>query len=143
PCFTVWVLDIANDADYFTSMRRLASQDVRDATRVPRNRVCSMQLPDSADMLSIRESQMNKMAEETASEQMIQPCDNTRTWIEIRLIDKDGDPVPGERYRLRLPDYAIMEGVLDEEGKARYDGILPGTCLVQFPGLDAKEWRPV
>jgi len=69
--------------------------------------------------------------------------ENTKTWIEIRLVDSDGDPVPGERYRLRLPDASIMEGVLDDEGKARYDGIVSGSCQISFPGLDAREWRPV
>jgi len=94
-------------------------------------------------MLTIRDEQMDKMAEGSPGQQMIVPCENTQTWIEIRLVDSVGDPVPGERYRLRLPDASIMEGVLDDEGKARYDGIVSGSCQVSFPGLDAKEWRPV
>ncbi|GBC93877.1 hypothetical protein HRbin15_02379 [bacterium HR15] len=65
-----------------------------------------------------------------------------KTWIEIELVDEQGNPVPNERYRLKLPDGSIREGRLDANGRARVDGIEPGTALVCFPDLDASEWRP-
>jgi hypothetical protein len=31
--------------------------------------------------------------------------------------------------------------MLDSEGRARVDGIDPGTCKVSFPDRDAKDWK--
>jgi type VI secretion system secreted protein VgrG len=65
-----------------------------------------------------------------------------KTFVGIQLVDKQGNPVPGARYRIVLPDGKRVEGVLDSEGKARVDGIDPGTCQVSFPDIDGREWGP-
>jgi type VI secretion system secreted protein VgrG len=65
-----------------------------------------------------------------------------KSWIEIKLVDETNKPVPGERYRVTLPDgTTLAEGTLDENGFARVDGIDPGTCKVTFPDLDQTAWR--
>jgi hypothetical protein len=66
-----------------------------------------------------------------------------RTWIEIMLIGEDEMPIPGEAYRIELPDGSVREGTLDQGGLARVDGIDPGTCTVTFPALDRDAWRPI
>jgi type VI secretion system secreted protein VgrG len=33
-----------------------------------------------------------------------------KSWIEIRLVDENNDPVPGERYRIETPDGKIADG---------------------------------
>jgi hypothetical protein len=63
-------------------------------------------------------------------------------WIEIELMDEEGKPAAGERYRVTVPDGTIQEGTLDEKGFARVDGIDPGTCKVTFPELDKEAWEP-
>ncbi|WP_437578492.1 hypothetical protein [Sorangium sp. So ce887] len=65
------------------------------------------------------------------------------TWIEIRLIGEDDQPIPRERYRVELPDGSVREGSLDAEGRARLDGIEAGACLVTFPALDQEAWERV
>lgn len=66
-----------------------------------------------------------------------------KSWIEIELVDQDGNPVPGEKYRVTLPDgTTLAEGSLDEKGRARVDGIDPGSCKVTFPELDKEAWEP-
>ena len=65
------------------------------------------------------------------------------SWIEIELVDKKGKPVPGEPYRVTLPDgETVAEGTLDEKGFARVDGIEPGTCKITFPKLEKQAWKP-
>ena len=64
-------------------------------------------------------------------------------WIEIKLVDQAGKPVPGEPYQITLPDgTTIADGTLDEKGFARVDNIDPGTCKVTFPNLDKDAWKP-
>ena len=63
------------------------------------------------------------------------------SWIEIELVDDDGQPVPGERYRIELSDGSTAEGTLDEKGQARVEGIEPGSCKVTFPDLDQDTWE--
>jgi type VI secretion system secreted protein VgrG len=58
-------------------------------------------------------------------------------FIAIELRDDEGHPVPGEPYEIVLPDgTTIASGSTDEKGKARVDGIDPGTCKVRFPRID-------
>ena len=67
---------------------------------------------------------------------------NKKSWIEVSLVDEEGQPVPYERYRVVTPDGTVREGFLDPKGLARVDGIDPGTCQITFPELDAEAWRP-
>jgi type VI secretion system secreted protein VgrG len=62
------------------------------------------------------------------------------TWIEIHLVDAEGEPVGGERYRVIAPDKKVFEGNLDGDGRARVEGIVPGTCQVTFPDVDEEDW---
>jgi type VI secretion system secreted protein VgrG len=65
-----------------------------------------------------------------------------KTWIEIKLVNKDGLPVPGEKYQVKLPDGTVAEGTLDSKGHARIDGVDPGSCEVTFPDMDETVWDP-
>lgn len=85
---------------------------------------------------------MQAIAQATPGTQMIVACKNKLTFIEIRLIDSQKKPVPKAKYRIQLPDASILEGELDDEGMARVDHIVPGQCVVTFPEIDGREWRP-
>lgn len=71
------------------------------------------------------------------------PANKKKTsWIEIELKDDDGKPVPGERYRVTLPDgKTLAEGTTDENGYAKVSNIDPGSCKVTFPRLDKSSWK--
>ena len=65
------------------------------------------------------------------------------SWIEIKLIDQDGNPVPGEEFSVQLPDGSPFDGYLDDQGFYRLEGIDPGTCQVTFPNFDTQDWKRV
>jgi uncharacterized Zn-binding protein involved in type VI secretion len=64
-----------------------------------------------------------------------------KSWIEIELVDQDGEPVPYELYNVRLPEGSSVQGCLDEKGLGRIEGIDSGTCQISFPNRDAKDWK--
>ncbi len=65
-----------------------------------------------------------------------------KSWIEIELLDDEGNAVAGEHYRVTLPDgTTIAEGTTDENGCARVENIDPGNCRVTFPRLDKSSWK--
>lgn len=66
--------------------------------------------------------------------------DPSKTWIEIELLDPDGNPVPNEPYRIQLPDGTSKEGCTDSKGVARVEGIDPGNCQITFTALDKQAW---
>ncbi|XAL98999.1 type VI secretion system tip protein TssI/VgrG [Phycisphaeraceae bacterium D3-23] len=66
--------------------------------------------------------------------------DEEQSWIEIELLDEEGNPVPGERYEITLPDGSVTGGTLDDKGQARAEGFDPGSCKVTFPELDQEAW---
>lgn len=82
--------------------------------------------------------QSGQAAEEEFSAQPaaepVQTC-GSKTWVDIQLLDDQGNPVPGEAYRLTLPDGRVIEGRLDDQGLAGVDGIDPGDCKIEFPDL--------
>lgn len=63
------------------------------------------------------------------------------SWVEIKLDTPDLTPVPGETYRLTLPNGAVVSGFLDLFGSAIFDEIPSGTCQVQFPKLPDDYWH--
>ena len=64
-----------------------------------------------------------------------------KTWIEFRLVNQQGDPVPGAKFRVKITDGSEREGVTDSEGSVHIPGIDPGTCEISFLDYDAKEWK--
>jgi hypothetical protein len=56
-----------------------------------------------------------------------------KDFIEIELVDENGDPIQGRKYILHLPDGKTAEGKLDERGFARVEGVPPGAYKVEFP----------
>jgi len=55
-----------------------------------------------------------------------------KDWLEITLKNEDGSPAADVEYRVVLPDGTEKSGRLDSDGRARLDGIPPGTCTVTF-----------
>ncbi len=65
---------------------------------------------------------------------------NKEGWIGIELVDTKKKPVPYEPFELTLPSGEKMMGALDQNGKARIEGIDPGKCTVTFPKIDRRDF---
>lgn len=64
-------------------------------------------------------------------------------WIEIRLVDEQGLPVPNVSYKITDSENKIHEGSLSEKGRAKVEGLKAGDCKVSFPELDQEVWEYV
>jgi hypothetical protein len=84
----------------------------------------------------LQDEQAAKATQETA------PQAEEQHWIEIELIDDAGKPVVGELYFVELPDGLSISGRTDGNGRARVDGVDPGTAKVSFPDLDKSLYTP-
>jgi hypothetical protein len=86
---------------------------------------------------------MQAMNAASPGTQLTQPCPQEATWIEFCLVDEDSNPVPGAKYKVKLPDGSTQDGALDDKGKVRFDNIVPGQASISFPEIDADEWTPL
>ncbi|WP_434420361.1 hypothetical protein [Nannocystis pusilla] len=64
-------------------------------------------------------------------------------WLEIQLVDEDGEGIAGQSYLIVAPDGGEWRGRTDEAGVARLSPVPAGICQVSFPDLDAEAWVPV
>lgn len=91
-------------------------------------------------MLTIRKDQLQSMAQARPNTTLVAPCPATATWIEVVLVDQNGAPVPNVPYQITLPDGSTQQGMLDQNGSVRFDGIVPGSAQITFSEIDGKEW---
>src|SRR5438105_3223331 len=63
----------------------------------------------------------------------------TNAWIELELVDDDGEPAAGVAYQVELPTGALRQGDLNEAGFVRLERIPPGVCRVSFPDRDVDD----
>ena len=105
-------------------------------------------IADPGKMAEIKAEQLEKKEGKYGSEQ-VKPHNPTeeeieeKSWIEIEMVDEEDEPVPGEKYKITLPDDSVAEGTLDGKGFARVEGIDEGTCKITFPELDKDAWEKV
>ncbi|MDE1947448.1 MAG: hypothetical protein KGL43_10475 [Burkholderiales bacterium] len=93
-------------------------------------------------MLTIRTSQMQALGDTAPNQPVVQPCSAADPhWIEFELVDPDGNPVPGEPYRIRLPDQSLRIGTTDANGKVRFEPIVAGQATICYTGFDTQEWQ--
>ena len=70
----------------------------------------------------------------------VKTCPLKKAWIEISLVDVEGNPVPNRKYKVLAPDGQVITGKLDANGFAHIDGIEEGTCAICFTEFDKEAW---
>ncbi|UJR83921.1 hypothetical protein [Sandaracinus amylolyticus] len=61
------------------------------------------------------------------------------TWLDLELLDEEGEPIADARYEVTLPSGEVRSGTLGSNGRARVDtGTERGTAHVVFPDLEAE-----
>lgn len=78
-----------------------------------------------------------------AASRVLRPSSLKTSWVEIELVDEEGNPVGEQKYQVILMDGSKKEGVLDKNGYARVEGLAKGTCKITFPKLDTAAWERV
>jgi hypothetical protein len=96
-------------------------------------------MPDKTDdgssgaAQSLSSAQQKTLSQGDASG--VTSCPTKKHWIEIKLEDENGDPIPNESYVITGPANEKHSGSLDANGFVRIDGLDPGQCDVSFPRL--------
>ncbi|MCC6877028.1 MAG: hypothetical protein IT378_22170 [Sandaracinaceae bacterium] len=62
-------------------------------------------------------------------------------WIQVQIVDDDGNPVPRVPYELELPSSRVMRGTTNDYGVIYVSGIDPGSCKLRLPRHDASAWE--
>ncbi|MEO8383096.1 MAG: hypothetical protein ABI779_25795 [Acidobacteriota bacterium] len=79
--------------------------------------------------------------EEAAQEEREQAAQTEEMhFIELELLDDAGLPVANEAYFVELPDGSTKSGRTDDKGRARVEGVDPGTAKISFPDMDKKSY---
>ena len=59
-----------------------------------------------------------------------------KDWIDVKLLNSKGEPVPDANYVLKLADGTEKRGRLDGSGGARVEDVPPGKFKIVFPDLE-------
>lgn len=68
------------------------------------------------------------------------PVVEVTTWVELLVVNEQGEPMPGVAYRITLPDGIQRTGTVDRFGLVRLTGVDPGQCVFELPDVDGRAW---
>jgi hypothetical protein len=107
---------------------------------------CPLKSPEStAESAAVEVKQSFEMTQRVlqtiGARQPAEKKKEKKAWIEIILVDLEGKPVPGVKYRITPPGGQPVEGRLNEHGQAGLYMIEPGNCKITFPDLDKDAWE--
>ena len=96
-----------------------------------------------AERAGTEQAKVVEEGEEKMKDEKEEKKEKKTSWIEIELVGEDDEGIPGEKYKITLPDNSVAEGTLDEKGFARVEGFEKGTCKVCFPNIDKEALEKV
>jgi len=98
-------------------------------------------IADDALPGTLGEIQKNQVKGPPTHEPKSEENKDKKFWIEIELVDEEGQPMAGEAYEVTVPDGSVQTGSLDDKGFAHIANIDSGNCQVTFPNLDQDAWE--
>lgn len=107
--------------------------------------ICDMRAPSKQEGFVLLRAPITQAARYVAPEDVITPAKlkklAEKDWIEIELVDEQGNPWTGP-YELLLPGGEVQRGTVGEDGIVRVENIRSGACNFSLPELDAGCWGP-
>lgn len=72
------------------------------------------------------------------------PCQQGQVWLELTMMDDDGQPVAQSDCTLRIPEGNGLTRRTDDQGYVRFDGISadPETFMLRFDALPDDNVQP-
>jgi type VI secretion system secreted protein VgrG len=71
-----------------------------------------------------------------------EPAEEKETsWVEIEMVDEEGQPWRGELYEITRADGRVIRGKLNDKGQARIGLPKKENAQVSFPKLDQDAWE--
>lgn len=65
-----------------------------------------------------------------------------KDWVEIDMVDLEGEAVAYENYHAKTPAGETLEGRGLLAGIVTFKGLAKGTCQISFPNIDANPFSP-
>jgi len=149
----IWLRELLTRAANRETLRRLVHADPLSPTE-------SLEDDDLIDWLSSRLDQgrlrvvritrpgTEPLGPEHAREvaeapgELVEQAPDPEHWVEVVLVDMQGDGISGERYELTTPDGKLHEGTTGAGGVVRLASSVSGGCEFTFPDLDENAWEP-
>ena len=94
----------------------------------------------NADALAFAAAAVESLAD---TEQPEEPVPVELSWVEIEMIDEEGQPMPNELYEITYPDGKTRRAKLNEQGIAHIGLREPMDVQVTFPHLDQDAWERI
>jgi hypothetical protein len=61
-------------------------------------------------------------------------------WVAVVVRDERGEPLANVRCRITTPGRPPLDAATDGNGRVLLRGIETGSCAIQLPDIDAREW---
>lgn len=105
--------------------------------------------PGGVTTASVKGKEVTKVKVEKVSAPAFKPMtaeeaktkETKLSWIEIELLDNNGDPVAGATYEVKMKDGTVDRGTLNEKGMVRIEDVEEGSCEVTFPEYAPTSWK--
>ena len=127
-------------------MRQVANESKTSPASANKAEDADVANPDEEAKTKAKQSEAKKGKYGAAKTKPFKPSnDDSDTddsgWIEIELLDEDGNPVGSTKYEVTLPDGSVASGTTDASGAAKIEGFEPGDCKISFPDIDKDGWK--
>lgn len=70
------------------------------------------------------------------------PATKPQDWVGVVVQDEDRRPLANVRCRITAPGRLPLDAATDDNGRVLLRGIEIGSCTIELPDIDRREWDP-